>query len=260
MSETIAARPVAIVTGGRRGIGRAVAHCLAEDGFDLAITDREDAETEGVLEALRAHGGKVIFVQSDVADLAGHAAAVETILDALGGIDCLVNNAGIASPARADMLDLLPENFDRVIGVNLRGPLFFTLAVARWMLANPPAEGRFRSIVNVSSVSASLASPERTDYCISKAGVAMATRLFALRLADAGIGVFEVRPGIIRTNMTSGVSARYERLIDGGLVPMRRWGEGQDVGRVVAALAGGAFAFATGSVLQADGGLSIHRL
>jgi 3-oxoacyl-[acyl-carrier protein] reductase len=260
MSETISVRPVAVVTGGRRGIGRAVAQCLAEDGFDVAITDREDAGTESVLQALRAHGAKAIFVRSDVADLAGHAAAIETVLDALGGIDCLVNNAGIASPIRGDMLDLLPENFDRVIGVNLRGPLFFTLAVARWMLAHPPAEGRFRSIVNVSSVSASLASPERADYCISKAGVAMLTRLLALRLADAGIGIFEVRPGIIRTDMTSGVGARYDRLIDDGLVPMRRWGESHDVARVVATLAGGAFAFATGSVLQADGGLSIHRL
>jgi 3-oxoacyl-[acyl-carrier protein] reductase len=260
MSETISARPVAVVTGGRRGIGRAAAECLAEDGFDVAITDREYARTEGMLEALGAHGGKAIFVQSDVADLAGHAAAVETVLDTLGGIDCLVNNAGIASPVRADMLELLPENFDRVIGVNLRGPLFFTLAVVRWMLDHPPADGRFRSIVNVSSVSASLASPERADYCISKAGVAMLTRLLALRLADADIGVFEVRPGIIRTDMTSGVASRYDRLIEGGLVPMRRWGEGRDIGRVVAGLAGGAFAFATGSVLQADGGLSIHRL
>jgi 3-oxoacyl-[acyl-carrier protein] reductase len=260
MSESRSARPVAVVTGGRRGIGRAVAQCLAEDGFDVAITDREAAGAEGVLEALRAHGGKTAFVQSDVADLAGHAVTVAAIVDALGGIDCLVNNAGIASPVRGDMLELLPENFDRVIGVNLRGPLFFTLAVARWMLAHPPAGHRFRSIVNVSSVSASLASPERADYCISKAGLAMLTRLLALRLADAGIAAFEVRPGVIRTEMTSAVGARYDRLIDGGLVPMRRWGEADDVGRVVAALAGGAFAFATGSVVQADGGLSIHRL
>jgi NAD(P)-dependent dehydrogenase (short-subunit alcohol dehydrogenase family) len=128
------------------------------------------------------------------------------------------------------------------------------------MLAHPPVEGRLRSIVNVSSVSASLASPERADYCISKAGFAMLTRLLAVRLADAGIAAFEVRPGIIRTEMTSAVGAGYDRLIDGGLVPMRRWGEADDVGRVVAALAGGAFAFATGSVVQADGGLSIHRL
>jgi 3-oxoacyl-[acyl-carrier protein] reductase len=132
--------------------------------------------------------------------------------------------------------------------------------VARWMLANPPADGRFRSIVNVSSVSAELASPERADYCLSKAGVAMLTRLLALRLAEAGVGVFEVRPGIVRTDMTGATAGRYDRLIADGLVPMRRWGEGRDIATAVAALAGGAFAFATGTVVQADGGLSIHRL
>ena len=197
-------------------------------------------------------------MRSDVGDLAATPPPSAPSWGDFGRIDCLVNNAGVASPVRGDLLDLQPETIDRVMAVNLRGPLFLTQAVARWMLATGRA-GRYRSIVNVSSVSAALASPERADYCISKAGVAMLTRLLALRLAAAGIGVFEVRPGIIRTDMTSAVTERYDRLIADGLVPMRRWGEGRDVAGSVAALAGGAFAFATGTVIQADGGLSIHR-
>jgi NAD(P)-dependent dehydrogenase (short-subunit alcohol dehydrogenase family) len=252
-------RPVALVTGARRGIGRAIAEALAGQGFDLAVTDVAE-EADGALGALRGLGAGALFLRADVGDIAGHAATVAAVVDRFGRVDCLVNNAGIASPVRGDLLELQPEHFDRVMAVNLRGPLFLTQAVARWMLANPPADGRSRSIVNVSSVSAELASPERADYCLSKAGIAMLTRLLALRLAEAGIGVFEVRPGIVRTDMTSAAAERYDRLIAGGLVPMRRWGEGRDVGSVVAALAGGAFIFATGTVVHADGGLSIHRL
>lgn len=261
MTDTLTQRPVALVTGGRRGIGKAVALELAAAGFDLAITGQtEDAESQAAVEAIRGHGAEGLFVPGDLADLAGHRATLDAVIERFGRIDCLVNNAGIASPVRGDLLELAPENFDRVLSVNLRGAFFFTQAVAAWMIANPAADGRTRSIVNVSSVSAALASPERADYCISKAGVGMMTRLFALRLAANGIGVFEVRPGIIRTDMTSGVSSRYDTLIADGLVPMRRWGEGSDIGRAVAALAGGGFAFATGSVIDADGGLSIPRL
>ena len=252
-------RPVALVTGARRGIGRAIAEALAGQGFDLAITDVAE-EADAALAALRELGAGALFLRTDVGDLAGHAATVAAVVERFGRVDCLVNNAGIASPVRGDLLELRPEHFDRVMAVNLRGPLFLTQAVARWMLANPPADGRSRSIVNVSSVSAELASPERADYCLSKAGLAMLTRLLALRLAEAGIGVFEVRPGIVRTDMTSAAAERYDRLIADGLVPMRRWGEGRDVASAIAALAGGAFAFATGTVVQVDGGLSIHRL
>ncbi len=252
-------RPVALVTGARRGIGRAIAEALAATGFDLAVADIAD-EADAAMAAIRELGAGALFVRSDVGDLAGHAATLRAVLGHFDRIDCLVNNAGIASPVRGDLLDLQPEYYDRVMAINLRGPLFLTQAAARWMLANPAGDGRYRSIVNVSSVSAALASPERADYCVSKAGVAMLTRLLALRLADAGIGVFEVRPGIIRTDMTSAVTERYDRLIADGLVPMRRWGEGRDVAESVASLAGGAFAFATGTVIQADGGLSIHRL
>ena len=251
-------RPVALVTGARRGIGRAIAEALASAGFDLAITDLAD-EADAAIAALRAHGAAAAFFQSDLADLAGHAATVARIVDRFGRIDCLVNNAGMGAVARGDVLDLLPENFDRVVGVNLRGTIFLTQAVARWMLAHP-ASDRARAIIHVTSVSAMLASPERLDYCISKAGLAMWSKGLALRLAPEGIAVFDVRPGIIRTDMTAGVADTYDRKIADGLVPARRWGERQDVARVVAALARGEFAFATGSVIDVDGGLGIPRL
>jgi NAD(P)-dependent dehydrogenase (short-subunit alcohol dehydrogenase family) len=244
-------RRVAIVTGAGRGIGQAIAEKLAAS-FDLAITD-VDPEASATAEALGA-----LFVRSDLADLASHAPTLEQVLERFGRIDCLVNNAGIASPVRGDLLELTPENYDRVLAVNLRGTLFFTQATAKRMLAQP-ADGA-RSIITVSSINAALAAVERGDYAISKTGLAMLTKLFALRLAEAGIGVFEVRPGIIRTAMTAKVSARYDQAIAQGAVPMRRWGEPEDVAAVVAALAGDAFAFATGSVIEVDGGLAIPRL
>lgn len=245
-------RRVAIVTGAGRGIGRAIANRLAES-FDLAITDIEQDQGAATAEALQA-----LFVHGDLADLASHAPMLEQVLERFGRIDCLVNNAGIAPPVRGDLLELTPENYDRVLAVNLRGTLFLTQAVARRMLAQEP--GGARSIITVSSVNAGMAAVERGDYAISKTGLAMLTRLFALRLADAGIGVFEVRPGIIRTDMTAKVSARYDEMIGRGVVPMRRWGEPEDVAGVVAALADNAFNFATGSVIEVAGGLAIPRL
>jgi 3-oxoacyl-[acyl-carrier protein] reductase len=248
---TASSRRVAIVTGAGRGIGRAIAERLAAS-FDLAITDVEP-QGAAAAEALGA-----MFVRSDLADLAGHAPTLERVLERFGRIDCLVNNAGIASPVRGDLLELTPENFDRVLAVNLRGTLFFTQAVARRMLAQAPDGAR--SIITVSSINAAMAAVERGDYAIAKTGLAMLTKLFALRLAEAGIGVFEVRPGIIRTAMTARVSARYDGMIAQGVVPMRRWGEPDDVAAVVAALASDAFTFATGSVIEVDGGLAIPRL
>jgi 3-oxoacyl-[acyl-carrier protein] reductase len=253
---TASSRRVAIVTGAGRGIGRAIAMALAES-FDLAITD-VDSKAEAGGDELQKRGAEALFVQSDLADLASHERALDQIVEHFGRIDCLVNNAGIASPVRGDLLELTPENYDRVQAVNLRGTLFFTQATARRMLSQA-ADGA-RSIITVSSVNADMAAVERGDYAISKTGLAMLTKLFALRLADAGIGVFEVRPGIIRTDMTAVVRARYDRVIAQGGVPMRRWGEPEDVAAVVAALAGDAFAFATGSVIEVAGGLAIPRL
>ncbi|WP_085025750.1 3-ketoacyl-ACP reductase [Ensifer aridi] len=253
------ARPVAIVTGGRRGIGLGIARALAAGGFDIAITGIGDADgVAPVIAELAGFGARAIFVRADLADLSGHQTTVDAVVAAFGRIDCLVNNAGIASVVRGDFLDLKPENFDTIVGVNLRGTVFFTQAVLKVMLAAPAISPR--SIINITSVSAAMTSTERLDYCMSKAGLAAFSQGLALRLAETGIAVFEVRPGIIRSDMTAAVTGKYDALIAGGLVPMRRWGEPEDIGNIVAGLAGGKFGFATGSVIQADGGLSISRL
>jgi 3-oxoacyl-[acyl-carrier protein] reductase len=252
-------RPIALVTGSSRGIGLAIARKLAMDGFDLFITGTSIAGPEDTLADLRQYGGRAIYLSGDISDLEVHDRWVNRIQDEAGRVDCLVNNAGMGAVVRGDFLELRPDNFDRVIAVNLRGTMFLTQAVVKVMLKRPREDGP-RSVVNVTSVSASHASPERLDYCVSKAGLAMWSQGLALRLAAEGIGVFDVRPGIIRTDMTAGVTEKYDRLISDGLVPARRWGEGEDVANVVASLASGAFAFATGSVIDADGGLSIARL
>jgi NAD(P)-dependent dehydrogenase (short-subunit alcohol dehydrogenase family) len=251
-------RPVAIVTGGTRGIGLACATALADAGFDIVVADLAPEPPRELHTALALHGARLAYCRFDLADLATHAQVIATARDAFGHIDCLVNNAGIASPVRGDLLDLDPANFDTVLSVNLRGTVFLSQAVARAMLASPATHPR--SIVTITSVSAEMASPERADYCISKAGLSMWVKALALRLAAENVGVFEVRPGIIRTDMTAAVTAKYDALIDGGLVPARRWGEGADVAAIVAALAGGKLGFATGSVVNADGALSIPRL
>ena len=252
-------RPVAIISGGRRGIGLGIAKALAADGFDIALTGiGEPIENDPALAELKSLGTKAIYVQSDLARLETHAAALSAIVDAFGRIDCLVNNAGIASVVRGDFLELTPENFDTIIATNLRGTVFFTQAVLKVMLGQPE---RFpRSVVNITSVSSGMTSPERLDYCMSKAGLSSFSQGLALRLAETGISVFEVRPGIIRSDMTAGVSDKYDRLIGDGLVPMKRWGEPDDIGRIVSGLASGKFGFATGTVIDADGGLSIARL
>jgi 3-oxoacyl-[acyl-carrier protein] reductase len=252
-------RPIALVTGSSRGIGLAIARKLAMDGFDLFITGTSIAGPEDTLADLRQYGGRAIYLSGDISDLEVHDRWVNRIQDEAGRVDCLVNNAGMGAVVRGDFLELRPDNFDRVIAVNLRGTMFLTQAVVKVMLKRPREDGP-RSVVNVTSVSASHASPERLDYCVSKAGLAMWSQGLALRLAAEGIGVFDVRPGIIRTDMTAGVTEKYDRLISDGLVPARRWGEGEDVANVVASLASGAFAFATGSVIDVDGGLSIARL
>ena len=252
-------RPVALVTGARRGIGAAIALALARAEFDIAMTDiAEDDDARATIAALHAAGAKAHFMRSDLADTAGHARVVAEAVSQYGAIDCLVNNAGVSSPVRGDLLEVRPESFDRVLDVNLRGTFFFTQAVARQMTAS--ASPRPRSIVTVSSVSAELASPDRGEYCLSKAGLGMMTKLFALRLAASNIAVFEVRPGVIRTPMTAGVADKYDRRIADGLVPMGRWGEPEDIGAAVAALASGHFQFATGSVINLDGGLGIPQL
>ncbi|TGQ39593.1 3-ketoacyl-ACP reductase [Mesorhizobium sp. M00.F.Ca.ET.216.01.1.1] len=251
-------RPAAIVTGGARGIGLACAEALADADFDILIADLADKAADGLAANITARGAKFAYVSCDIADLGGHAALVDAALNAFGRIDCLVNNAGVGAVVRGDLLDLKPENFDRTLNINLRGTVFLSQAVARAMPAMPG--DRPKSIITITSVSAEMASPERPDYCISKAGLSMWVKNLALRLAAENIGVFEVRPGIIRTDMTAGVTAKYDALIDAGLVPAKRWGEAADIGAVVAALAGGRLAFSTGSIINVDGALSVPRL
>lgn len=253
----MSARPVAVVTGGSRGIGRGCAEALAGKGFDIAVVDLSEGSARTA--DLAGGGGRAHFFPADIAATDQHAALVEAIVGELGRIDCLVSNAGIGAVVRGDPLDLLPENFDRIVSVNLRGGLFFAQAVARWMLAHPAPEAT-RSIVTITSVSADMVSTQRIDYCITKAGLAMWVKGLALRLAGDGIAVFDVRPGIIRTDMSAKVAPMYDERIANGLVPGGRWGEPADVGAVVAALAGGEFRFSTGSVVNVDGGLAIPKL
>lgn len=250
-------RPSAIVTGGARGIGLACAQALADAGFDILVADLAETAADGLATDITKRGAKFAYVRCDIADLASHTALVDAAMRAFGRIDCLVNNAGVGAVVRGDLLDLKPEHFDPTLGINLRGTVFLSQAVAKAMLAT---SGDHRSIITITSVSAEMASPERPDYCVSKAGLSMWVKNLALRLAPENIGVFEVRPGIIRTDMTSGVTAKYDALIDGGLVPAKRWGEAGDIGAVVATLAGGKLGFSTGSIINVDGALSVPRL
>jgi len=251
---------LALVTGGRRGIGRGIVLALAQAGFDVAVADLvQDADAEQTVELARELGVRAQAFACDVADIASHASLLNDIEATLGPVDCLVNNAGISVAQRGDLLEAGIESFDRLMQVNLRGPFFLTQRVAAsWMVR--PREGVYRSIVNISSTNAYAASTNRGEYCLSKAAVSMATRLFAARLGEAGIGVFEVRPGIIRTGMTQVAAADYEQRIADGLSPIRRWGTPDDVGRTVVALASGAFAFSTGDAIHVDGGLHVQRL
>ncbi|MER8624164.1 3-ketoacyl-ACP reductase [Mesorhizobium sp. M1143] len=251
-------RPAAIVTGGARGIGLACAEALAGDGFDILIADLAEQAPDELAANITARGAEFAYVRCDIANLEDHTALVDAAIRAFSRIDCLVNNAGIGAVVRGDLLELTPENFDRALGINLRGTVFLSQAVAKAMLAAP--SNHPRSIITITSVSADMASPERPDYCISKAGLSMWVKNLALRLAPENIGVFELRPGIIRTDMTASVSAKYDALIDSGLVPAKRWGEASDIGAVVATLAAGKLGFSTGSIINVDGALSVPRL
>ncbi|MGX9143556.1 3-ketoacyl-ACP reductase [Mesorhizobium sp. 128a] len=251
-------RPAAIVTGGARGIGLACAEALADVGFDILVADLAEKATDGLAKNITARGAKFAYIRCDIANLDDHAALIDAATRAFGRIDCLVNNAGVGAVVRGDLLELKPENFDRALNINLRGTVFLSQAVAKVMLATPSDHPR--SIITITSVSAEMASPERSDYCISKAGLSMWVKNLALRLAPENIGVFELRPGIIRTDMTASVTAKYDTLIDGGLVPAKRWGEASDIGAVVATLATGKLGFSTGSIINVDGALSVPRL
>jgi len=242
---------VALVTGGSRGIGLGVAQALRKDGFEVAICGmRPTCDLK-----------EFFYIQCDVSSPSARANLLVAIRQRFGKLHVLVNNAGIAPKVRADILEATEESFEQLIRTNLQGPYFLTQAAARWMLEQQKADAGWQGgIVNVSSISATVASVNRGDYCISKAGVAMATQLWAARLGEFGIPVYEVRPGVIKTDMTAGVTEKYDRLIAAGLTIQPRWGFPEDVGKAVAALARGDLLYSTGQVIMVDGGLTVQRL
>lgn len=253
------AQSVALVTGGARGIGAAIAVELAKAGFDLAIFDVMAADA--ACEAIRQAGRQAIALRGDVTSAKDRASCLAEIERRLGRLDVLVNNAGVAPSIRADILQATEDSYDRVMGINLKGPYFLTQAVAHWMIRQRAERpGDFRCIVNISSMSAYTASPSRGEYCLSKAGVSMATQLWAARLAEYDIRVYEIRPGIIATDMTAGVKERYDRLIEGGLTPIHRWGQPADIASAVAVCAQGKLGFSTGEVINVDGGFHLRTL
>ena len=253
---------IALVTGGCRGIGFGIAAALTREGFDLAVCGvREETAAAEALAKLRASGRDVFYVQADISKTSDREKLVATIRKRFGQLNVLVNNAGIAPRVRKDILEATEESFDEVLGVNLRGPYFLTQLIARWMIEQKKAQPDFAAyIVNISSVSATMASTGRGEYCISKAGISMATQLWAVRLGEFDIPVYEVRPGIAKTGMTAAVQAKYDKLIAEGLLVQPRWGTPDDVGRAVAMLARGDLFYSTGQIIMLDGGLTLPRL
>ena len=253
---------VALVTGAGRGIGRGIALGLAAEGWSIVINYRGNRAAADEAAALVAEAGaEALVVQANVAEAADRERLVAETLDRFGQIDLLVNNAGMAPRQRVDILEMGEASYDEVMEVNLRGPFFLTQLTAKTMLSLPnESDGVRRAIVNISSLSAYASSPARSEYCISKAGMAMMTSLFADRLAVDGINVYEIRPGIIETDMTSVVKGKYDALIGDGLTPIRRWGQPDDIARAVVAIAEGYFPFSTGEVINVDGGFHLHRL
>jgi NAD(P)-dependent dehydrogenase (short-subunit alcohol dehydrogenase family) len=255
-------KKTALITGGSRGIGLGIAMELARAGFDLVINGvREEAQVSDALEQIRGEGHEVRYAQGDISAADDRQRIVESAVEAFGHIGVLVNNAGMASLERLDILEAGEESFDRLMAVNLKAPYFLTQLVAQHMIeAKKKDRTLAASIIFVTSVSATMASVNRGDYCISKAGLSMAARLWAVRLGEFGIPVYEIRPGVIRSDMTAGVKEKYDRLIEEGLFVEPRWGEPGDVGKVAAAMATGSMPYATGQAVIVDGGLSIPRL
>lgn len=255
-------KPVALVTGGSRGIGFGCAQRLAELGFDVAINGMRDESVVGdAIAALKALGADVLYCQGDIGSTEARAAMLGQIKAHFGKLNVLVNNAGVAPKERKDILEASEESFDYVVGTNVKGPYFLSQAAANWMIEQKAddADG-FYSIINVGSISATVVSVNRGEYCVSKAGIAMMSQLFAARLGEYGIPVYEIRPGVIKTDMTSGVTGKYDALIEGGLCVTKRWGYPEDIGKAVGTLATGQFPYSTGQVIMVDGGLTMPRL
>ncbi len=259
---------VALVTGGSRGIGRGIVLELARAGLDVAIVSvsADSAVTDSGAYHVQAEveqiGRRAVVIKADVARDDDWQRILDETLDAFGAVDLLVNNAGVSLKERFDILETTPESYDRVTGINLRGPFFLTQAVARQMITQAKAgRGGTMAIVFVSSISAYASTTNRAEYCVSKAGLSMVNALYAHRLAEHDIGVYEIRPGIVVSDMTAGVKDKYDKLIfEGDLLPQKRWGQPEDVGRVVVAIARGDLAYSTGQVINVDGGFHLRRL
>lgn len=255
-------KKVALVTGAARGIGYGIATKLAEDGCDVVIADiLPQATAQENIDKLKSMGADVLYCQGDISRADDRAAMVDAVKEKFGRLNTLVNNAGVAPKVRADILEATEESYEWVMKINLQGPYFLTQAAANWMIEQKNADPSFDAcIVNISSISATTASPSRGEYCISKAGISMATKLYAVRLGEFNIPVYEIRPGIIATDMTSTVKEKYDKLIGEGLLLQSRWGLPEDIGKTVAMMVRGDIAYSTGQVIMVDGGFAIERL
>jgi 3-oxoacyl-[acyl-carrier protein] reductase len=255
-------KKVALITGGSRGIGLGIAKSLAQAGFDLAINGvRNEEDVQSALEDLRQLGAEVLYCQGDVGKESSRKAIMDKMRSHFGRLNVLVNNAGVAPKERKDILEATEESFDYVLSTNLKSSYFLSQAAANWMIEQKEADDSFEgAIINVSSISATVVSINRGEYCVAKAGMSMATQLFAARLGEYNIPVYEVRPGVIATDMTAKVTEKYDKLIAEGLMVQPRWGLPEDVGKAVAALSTGSFPYSTGQVIMVDGGMTIPRL
>ena len=255
-------KKVALITGSARGIGYGIAECLVRENCDIVVCDvLEENAVEGAIQDLRKLGAEVLYCRADVSDAAARTQMLKEIRAKFNRLNVLVNNAGVAPKARADILEASEESFERLMKINLQGPYFLTQSVANWMIEQEKADPGFNGcIINISSVSASVASPSRGEYCISKAGVSMTTKLWAARLGEFNIPVYEIQPGIIKTDMTATVQARYDKLIGEGLLLQARWGLPKDVGLAAAMMVRGDIAYSTGQVIMVDGGMTVQKL
>ena len=255
-------KPVALITGGSRGIGLGIAQALVKQGYRVAINGvRAADQVVEHLKQLNAEGGEAIYCQGNVGSANDRRKIMEEIKAKWGQLNLLVNNAGVAPKERKDILEADEQSFDWLMGINLKGPYFLTQQAANWMIEQKTKNSKDSfSIINISSVSATIASVNRGEYCISKAGMSMSTKLWAARLGEFDIPVYEIQPGVIRTDMTAGVIEKYDKMIAAGLTLQRRWGQPEDLGKTVIALAEGMIPYATGQIIHTDGGMTIQTL
>ncbi len=255
-------KKTALITGGSRGIGLGIAQALTQSGYDLAINGvRDKSQAAESIQSLQSLENKIIYCQGNISNTADRTRIIDQVKSEFGKLDILINNAGIAPKVRADLLSMTSESYDEVMNTNLKGPLFLSQSVANWMIELKKELTDYSPmIINISSISATVASVMRGEYCISKAGISMMTQLFAVRLAEHNIPVYEIRPGIIASDMTSTVKAKYDKLIEEGLTLVKRWGQPEDIGKAVASIAAGSFPYTTGQVFMVDGGMLVDRL